>query len=287
MKQCVLILLLIPTLVLAQNDKDRDFHLDKEFNVNLGGQVRLRCSDADVVVVGSSRSTAHVKIDRLVTTRGWVWSDETFSVDISNEDGNLDIRERANGSVSMAFGSYQERYTIRLELPLGMSLSVDGDDGNYQISSLHGAIRLDLDDADVLLEKCQGNSFSFRLDDGDVQMDEGRGSLTVDGDDADIRIRNARFASMDVNIDDGDFVVETSLADAGRYTINLQDGLVSLTVTSGGGRFDIRHDDARVTTEGNFNVINRTETRTEVSTTNGSAEVRIQADDARVKLVRI
>jgi len=287
MKQCVLILLLIPTLVLAQNDKDRDFHLDKEFNVNLGGQVRLRCSDADVVVVGSSRSTAHVKIDRLVTTRGWVWSDETFSVDISNEDGNLDIRERANGSVSMAFGSYQERYTIRLELPLGMSLSVDGDDGNYQISSLHGAIRLDLDDADVLLEKCQGNSFSFRLDDGDVQMDVGRGSLTVDGDDADIRIRNARFASMDVNIDDGDFVVETSLADAGRYTINLQDGLVSLTVTSGGGRFDIRHDDARVTTEGNFNVINRTETRTEVSTTNGSAEVRIQADDARVKLVRI
>lgn len=287
MKQYVLILLFMPTLVLAQNDKDRDFHLDKEFNVNLGGQVRLRCSDADVLVVGSSRSTAHVKIDRTVTTRGWVWSDETFSVDISNEDGNLDIRERANGSVSMALGSFQERYTIRLELPLGMSLSVDGDDGNYQISSLHGAIRLDLDDADVVLEKCQGNSFSFRLDDGDVQMDEGRGSLTVDGDDADIRIRNARFASMDVNIDDGDFVVETSLADAGRYTINLQDGLVSLTVTSGGGRFDIRHDDARVTTEGNFNVINRTETRTEVSTTNGSAEVRIQADDARVKLVRI
>lgn len=287
MKQYVLILLFMPTLVLAQNDKDRDFHLDKEFNVNLGGQVRLRCSDADVLVVGSSRSTAHVKIDRTVTTRGWVWSDETFSVDISNEDGNLDIRERANGSVSMALGSFQERYTIRLELPLGMSLSVDGDDGNYQISSLHGAIRLGLDDADVVLEKCQGNSFSFRLDDGDVQMDEGRGSLTVDGDDADIRIRNARFASMDVNIDDGDFVVETSLADAGRYTINLQDGLVSLTVTSGGGRFDIRHDDARVTTEGNFNVINRTETRTEVSTTNGSAEVRIQADDARVKLVRI
>ena len=287
MKQYVLILLFMPTLVLAQNDKDRDFHLDKEFNVNLGGQVRLRCSDADVLVVGSSRSTAHVKIDRTVTTRGWVWSDETFSVDISNEDGNLDIRERANGSVSMAFGSYQERYTIRLELPLGMSLSVDGDDGNYQISSLHGAIRLDLDDADVVLEKCQGNSFSFRLDDGDVQMDEGRGSLTVDGDDADIRIRNARFASMDVNIDDGDFVVETSLADAGRYNIDLQDGLVSLTVTSGGGRFDIRHDDARVITEGAFSVINRTETRTEVSTTNGSAEVRIQADDARVKLVRI
>ena len=287
MKQCVLILLLMPTLVLAQNDKGRDYHLDKEFNVNLGGQVRLRCSDADVVVVGSSRSTAHVKIDRTVTTRGWVWGDETFSVDISNEDGNLDIRERANGTVSMAFGSYHERYTILLELPLGMSLSVDGDDGDYQISSLHGAIRLDLDDADVVLEKCQGNSFSFRLDDGDVQMDEGRGSLTVDGDDADIRIRNARFASMDVNINDGDFVVETSLADAGRYNIDLQDGLVSLTVTSGGGRFDIRHDDARVVTEGAFSVINRTETRTEVSTTNGSAEVRIQADDARVKLVRI
>ena len=287
MKKALLAILFVPVVVLAQSNKDRDFHLDKEFNVNLGGEVRLRCSDADVVVVGSSRSTAHVKIDRVVTTRGWVWGDESFSVDISNEDGNLSIRERSTATVSMAFGSYSERYTILLELPLGMSLSVDGDDGDYQVTSLHGAIQLNLDDADVVLEKCQGDSFSFRLDDGDVQMDEGRGSLMVDGDDADIRIRNARFSAMDVNLDDGDFAVETSLADAGKYNIDLQDGLLALTVISGGGRFDIRHDDARITTEGNFSVVNKSETRTEVATSTGSADVRIQADDARVKLVRI
>ena len=46
--------------------------------------------------------------------------------------------------------------------------------------------------------------------------------------------------------------METSLADGGQYYINGQDGLISLTILGGGGKFDIRHDDGRVITSGNF-----------------------------------
>lgn len=265
----------------------RDYHLDKEFPVSLGGKLTLRSSDANVVITGSNRTTAHVKIDRVVTVRGWVvTSHDDFSVDIVETNGNLAIRERATGTVGMLVGSYSETYSIVLEIPLGMSLDLVGDDGHYQIKRVHGAIELDVDDADVELAGCQGTYFSFRLDDGDLIMDQGAGQLFVDGDDADFRIREARFSSMDVRLDDGDFEVSTALADNGHYTINLQDGRVALTITGGGGRIAVSHDDADVSAQGSFQTLQESEEHTELKTGTGTADVRIRADDARILLAR-
>ena len=55
-------------------------------------------------------------------------------------------------------------------------------------------------------------------------------------------LHHAAFAIS--HVDDGDLVIETSLSDNGDYFIDAQDGLISLTITKGGGNFDIRHDDA-------------------------------------------
>lgn len=280
------LLLTCATLAFAQAQTGRDYHLDKEYAVSLGGKLQLRSSDARVTITGSNRTTAHVKIDRTVTTKGLVWGSDEFSVDVVEDNGNLSIRERSSGTVSMAFGVYREEYAIVLEIPLGMSLDVIGDDGNYQIHSVHGAISMDIDDADVALTGCQGKEFSFRLDDGDLTMDQGAGRIAVDGDDADFRIGNAHFASMDVRLDDGDFVVATTLENNGNYSIDLQDGLVALTIKGGGGRIDVAHDDARVIAEGDFQTLRETESYTELKTGTGSADVRIRVDDARVRLTR-
>ena len=116
-------------------------------------------------------------------------------------------------------------------------------------------IALNLDDADVELTQCSGNKFQFRLDDGDIRMDGGKGRLEIDGDDSDIDIRNADFSSIDANVDDGDLVIETSLTDNGEYMIDAQDGLIAFTVIKGGGKFDIRHDDGHISTQGDFNTV--------------------------------
>jgi hypothetical protein len=117
-------------------------------------------------------------------------------------------------------------------------------------------------------------------------MDTAKGTLELDADDADVKIRNAAFDKIMVDIDDGDFVVETSLSENGDYYIDAQDGLVSMTVLGGGGKFDIRHDDARVITEGNFDTVEKSEDRTRLTLANGNANVKIHADDARVRLIR-
>jgi hypothetical protein len=41
-------------------------------------------------------------------------------------------------------------------------------------------------------------------------------------------------------MDDGDLLIETDLVDNGRYFVQAQDGLVALTITNGGGKFEPR-----------------------------------------------
>ena len=145
-------------------------------------------------------------------------------------------------------------------------------------------MNIDVDDADVELIGCQGDDFTFRLDDGDIKMDEGKGSLDVDADDADVIIKSARFSKIHAEMDDGDFLVETALTDGGDYFIDSQDGLISLTVLGGGGKFDVRHDDARLITSGGFEQHEESESRTKLNLGTGTARVDIRADDARIKL---
>ena len=282
---CTAILALVAASAAGQT-KDGIFELDREYVLNPKGTLKLNSSDAKVNITGSSRTNAHVKIYRQVTTKGVVFGQEEFSVDVIEENGNLSIRERSNSTVVGMVGYHYEKYEITLEVPQGVSLQIRGDDGDYRVRNVDGSMNMDLDDADVELSSCSGDNFRFRLDDGDIIMDEGKGKLDIDADDADVRITGGKFTSILADVDDGDLLVETSLTDGGEYIINGQDGLVELTITAGGGKFDIRHDDSRVVTEGDFNQIDRSENRTTLSLASGNARVDINSDDGRVRLIR-
>jgi Putative adhesin len=284
-KLLTIALMFSAALSFAQTTKTGDFHLDQDYKLSAKGSITLRCSDAKVFITGSDRTNVNVKIDREVEAKGMTFGDNEFTVDIDESSGNLTIRERSSGSVGIV-GYYHERYTIKIEAPKGASLILDGDDGDYFVTNINGAIDADLDDADLELTGCGGDDFRFQLDDGDVKMDQGRGSLQVDGDDTNIQIRNAQFTKISAEIDDGDFIVETSLADTGDYYINTQDGKIQFTVTSGGGRFDIRHDDASVRADDSFSAVEESEERSRFTLANGNAKVDIRADDASVRLAK-
>lgn len=277
-------LALISAFSVAQPSKMGNYHLDKTYSLNPKGTITLHSSDANVFITGSARPDVHVKIDRVVETKGFVLGNHEFSVDVSEVNGNLSVREK-NGSGSISVVGYiHEKYAINIEAPEGASLVLRGDDGDYYIKTIHGAMDINLDDADVEFTGCQGNQFKFRLDDGNLTMDEGRGTLDVVADDVDVEIADGKFDKILADVDDGDFVIETTLTNSGDYFISGQDGLISLTVLGGGGQFDIRHDDARLITEGAFSEIERSEERSQLTLANGKAKIEIRADDGRIKL---
>lgn len=276
------VLLFLTVSAFAQ---DPDFHLDKEYAISKTGIIDLSSSDAEVIITGSDRSaTARVKIDRVVTMKGWYTSRGNFNVKVTAENGNLKITEHQSSVNVVMIGYVNEKYKIQIEAPEGISLAIRGDDGDYFIKNIDGAISLHIDDGDAQLTGCNGSKFDFRFDDGDLKMDTGKGSLDVIADDADIEILDASFSSIDARLDDGDFVVHTSLANNGRYTVDLQDGMVLFDVLSGGGEFSVRHDDANVDATGAFNTTEDSEDFTRLTLNNGTAKVSIHADDASVRL---
>lgn len=277
----LLVLALLTSVLQAQHG---NFKLDKDYSINKTGLVDLRSSDADVFITGSDRATAHVKIVRSVESKGVVWGDEDFSVTVEAEDGNLIIRERQENVRVGVIGYYRENYKIELAVPVGVSLKITGDDGDYFIKNINGSISMNMDDADADLSACAGNKFYFKIDDGDIVMDGGKGELEIEGDDSDVRIRNAAFTSIRADVDDGDLRIETSLATGGNYDFHEQDGSLEMNITGGGGTFDIRHDDARIVTEGNFKSIQKDEDHTKLTLANGSAKVNIRLDDGGVRL---
>ena len=277
---------LITGICFAQTTKTGNYHIDENHKINEKGIIRLTCSDAKVFITGSDRTDVNIKIDREVETKGISFGSEEFTVDIDEKDGNVVIREISSSAHVGIVGYYNERYTIKIQAPKGASLVIDGDDGNYVIDHINGAVDANLDDADIELIACNGDDFRFRLDDGDIKMDQGKGSLEVDGDDTDVEIKNAQFSRISAEMDDGDFIVETSLADNGDYYINTQDGKISFTVTAGGGRFDIRHDDANIRTDASFSSIEESDDRSRFTLPSGNAKVDIRADDASVRLAK-
>jgi len=285
MKLILAALFTFSAIAASAQTKDGIYQMDKDYEMSPKGTLKLISSDAKVYITGSSRTNAHVKIYRQVTTKGVVFGQEEFSVDVVAENGNVSIRERSNSTVVGMIGYHYEKYEINLELPQGASLDVRGDDGDYRIRNIDGTMTIDVDDADVEISACRGDDFRFRLDDGDIVMDGGKGRLDIDADDADVQISAAAFTYVVANVDDGDLNIETSLAENGEYLIDAQDGLVAMTITGGGGKFDIRHDDSRVTTEGDFQQVDRSENRTMLTLAKGTARVDIRSDDARVKLI--
>jgi hypothetical protein len=210
--------------------------------------------------------------------------EENFEVIVDEENGNLKIREKQQTRYSGIVGYYKEDYKIEIEAPEGVTLVIRGDDGDYFIKNINGAISMSLDDADAELSDCGGNDFKFRLDDGDVRLNRGKGKLEIQGDDADFFIYQGEFTNIDAHIDDGELNLETSLVDSGNYYLESEDGTIVMTVTGGGGTFEVRHDDGRVITEGNFKSILESEHETKLGLASGAATVRLRADDARIRL---
>ncbi len=263
----------------------KDFHLDQEYAIAKDGTIDLRCSDAKVTVIGTNRTAlAHVKIDRTVVTKGWYATKGFFTVDVEANEGNLIIRERQSSQSTVMFGYISEEYTIKLEVPTGASLTIKGDDGNYYITNLKGIIKLDVDDGDVSLTQCKGSDFSFDLNDGRLKMDGGSGFLRINANDSDLEFSECSFTSIDADVADGDLILQSSITDTGNYTLRTQDGLLIFDVLTGGGIFSIRHNDARIHTQGNISSKQESENFTELEVGKGQAKVNIRSNDGSVRL---
>ncbi|MEM7109052.1 MAG: DUF4097 family beta strand repeat-containing protein [Bacteroidota bacterium] len=279
----ILITTAIMFLSMCTIAQDDEFKLNGNYPISPSGTIEMWSSDAEVTIKGTDRKDVSVNIYRKVTVKGVSFGDRDFKVEVFEDNGNLVIKERTRGSISM-MGYRREEYTIDIEAPKSISLNIEGDDDDYLIQDIGGSIALDIDDGDADLRNCSGNDFDFDFDDGDIRMDGGSGRMRVRSDDGDVSVRNASFTEVEVNMDDGDIEIETSLADNGNYFFRSNDGGIYLDVSQGGGEFLIYHEDSRVSFSGDFEVYRDDEDETRLRSRTGNARVKMRVDDGRVDI---
>lgn len=279
----------ITNLSFAQRDRDEDkgdeFHLDKVYEMSATGTLNLNTEDADVRIVGSNRSDVHVKIDRVVTTRGVSSRSRSFDVDVENRNGDLFIREskgRSRGFIGV--GYFRTDYDILIELPEGASLRVRGEDDDYYVKNVNGAIEMETEDGDIELVDCNGSDFEFILEDGDLKLDGGKGKFYARLDDGDIDMINGGFDNVEIQVEDGNVTMETGIADNGVYDIRADDARIDFVVLSGGGDFRVTKDDGRVRATSDFETIRENDYRSELKLAGGKADVQIRTNDGSVRL---
>lgn len=279
-----LIFLLISSSISSIKAQDGEFKLDKIYSMDPNGTIDMQTDDAKIKITGTNRKDVHVNIYRKEVTHGWRYNRRDFYVDVEERGGDLFIREEPKTGILISVGYMREEYEIIIEAPEGISLVIKGDDDDYIIRNINGSIFLNIDDGDAELIGCSGNHFEFEIDDGDIEMDEGKGFLYIRADDADVYIQNGKFDDITATLDDGNLIIETSLADNGSYSFRVDDGTIELYISDGGGEFDIRHDDARISSSREFILIEKDENETFLELPNGTARVKVRADDARVRL---
>ena len=280
---CVVCLSLMAVSVQAQ-DSDT-YELDETYNIDASGTIHLNSNDAEVTIKGTDRSDVHVSVYHRVDVDGWeIRSEDKFNMNVEEKDGDLYIREAKSSNNVVMFGSIEEDYRITIEAPRSVSLNIEGDDDDYEISDIAGSLSIDSDDGDIELRGLRGEQFEFDVDDGTIEMDQGQGSLSLNMDDGDLYVRKASFSEIEASADDADLDITTSLADDGFYRFEMDDGDLEMNIIGGGGQFDITHDDDNIDVGSNFEEISSDEDNSVFKLAGGNARIEIDVDDTDISL---
>jgi hypothetical protein len=237
---------LVPISVFAE---DR-FDLDETYPVAPDGTIELTTRDAKVTIVGSDRDDVHVEIHYLRKVVGVGFVGDAFSVDVSRSGSNLSIKEKRRDRIAVAAGVMRTRYDVLIEAPATVSLRVQGDDDDYEISDVHGAIVLEAHDGEIRLRNCRGRDFDLMFADGELDMDRGAGALRLRYDDGRADIRGATFDQVHAQANDGTLRLAGDLSQHGRYDFKLDDGDMDLQLGQAHGTFSFTFADGTLNLAG-------------------------------------
>ncbi len=318
--------ILLPLLILVaiQLNAQKIFELEESHDIQSDGTLYLETNDADVSIKATDRSDVSIDIYREV--KGKVKSNQKFEIEIFSRDGDLYVREKreSNKSYVLSIGAFSSiDYTVKIEIPRGVSLDIQGDDDDYVIKDIVGNIKLNAEDGDLKLSNVKQHLIDLYIEDGDIEMEEISGELKLvmeDGEtvirdanltkaryvieDGDIEIHDSTIDLMDATNEDGsillrecytgDISISTEDGDVSLYTefmddasmdISANDGDIALMTKGKGYRANLYFEDGDVDLGSGYHIIKSKKRYKEVETEkSGNVQITIKVDDGDISL---
>jgi len=265
--------------------KTHTYNLDETYSIAADGTLFLNTDDADITITGEDRQDVHVIIHHEwhisgVSTRGG----DDFEVIVTEENGNLRIREADTGGITIMMGTIREEYTVEIVAPKSVNLRIRGDDDDYRIRGFAGDVRLDFEDGRAQLMHMTGSHFEIGVEDGDLELQGGSGLLDIFAEDGSVVVEDGQFSDVSARVEDGDISISTSLSDGGDYRIRAEDGSIELNIEDGGGEFRLVFDDGSTRVGRQFDLLEEDEGYEEYQLGDGDARVRMEVEDGRITL---
>lgn len=199
----------------------------KTFKMKPGGLVLVDSDDGYITINSWNKDEVEVTIKKRAWGRNKRDAErnlENIRVEIHKRGDNLYIRDITDEHVSIRFGffdlfrgrtEYGTRVDFEINLPKKMNLDLNTDDGDIQVTDVHGDLNLEVDDGDVFLCDIQSQKIEVNLDDGDLRIENVKpinsnisSIIFVSCDDGEIVVRQSHAETMDFDVDDGGVFLE-------------------------------------------------------------------------------
>ncbi len=200
---------------------NRESH--QAFDVQPGTKLILEHGDGDVTISPWGEDTLDVEVRYRARASNVGWSKSTeFDVEFRQDGSTIHVIGHEPRRVSVGISSYREyEYTYTVKAPSYLELSLEGEDGDVEISDWQGSIMMKLEDGDVTLSDIDAPRTEVILEDGDLEIDGIRGQIEVDCEDGDIEIFECQIERGRIRTEDGDIVIDRC---QGSFEISVADG---------------------------------------------------------------
>ncbi|MDZ7260541.1 MAG: DUF4097 domain-containing protein [candidate division KSB1 bacterium] len=240
---------------------------EKTFKMKPGGFVTVICDAGFIKVESWDKEEVYLKM----TKRAWDRTQrraerrlEDIEVDITHTENRLTIREiQHHEDHQFNFfdlfdpdrwgGRWAETLVdFELKVPKETDLRLETDEGDIEVTEVHGDINIDTDEGEIELKNITFNNLDIRSDEGDfygfrldgkagrlsIESDEGYvrleqtilRELEVDTDESEIVLIQTRVGTFDLATDEGDVEVELEVQPEGRYRISSNQGNIIVSL---------------------------------------------------------
>lgn len=196
-----LLLLLVPSIVLANNDSDKKRHeksksISKSFDVNSNASLEIYNKYGDINVTSWNQNK--IEIDVKITVKGNDLDDvedrlEKIRVEFNGSKSLVEARTYIGSKNNWGFWkkskniSYKINYTVKM--PVTNNAKLNNDYGSIRLDELEGTAEINCDYGKVVIGDLKGSNSSINLDycssstvdsmkDGDISVDYSK--ITID-----------------------------------------------------------------------------------------------------------
>ena len=226
----------------SATEVDRSFN--QRFEVSSGARLELEHEDGDVVITPWDQDAIEVDVRyRVEVKRVGIGKDPDIDVRFEQRGDVVRVvgEETSSGGVGF-FSKSTLEYVYQVSAPAWVTLDLQGEDGDVEISGWQGEISIHSDDGDLRLSDLEVPRLRFRGEDGDVDIVGLAGEMDLETEDGDVVVRDCRGQRIRIDGDDGDIRLEGC---EGSFDLATEDGDIDLSGMVA-RRLEARTSDGRI-----------------------------------------